>query len=113
MAYTSTPGNLFVGMSSDGTNLTIPIAALAAYGLTAPLAHQTTGDARVMAYAFGARIEAWYRGLTAANRPTALVAETKLSVVGLAAESFPGQGKEEIKITAYRNRPSGAMDVEP
>ena len=100
-------------MSSDGTDLTIPITALADYGLTAALAHQTTGDARAMAYAFAARIEDWYRSLASADRPTALTADTTTSVQLLTSTTFPGASKEVIKITTYRTRPDGTVEDEP
>lgn len=113
MAYTSTPGDLFPGMTSDGTELTIPIAALADYGLTSTLAHQATGDARALARALAARVDDWYRSLPAADRPLALTAETQLSVVFYGATNFPGCEKETIKITTYRERPDEAVAAEP
>ena len=113
MAFTSTPGDLFPGMSSDGTNITIPIAALAAYGLTTALANPTTGDARTLARAIAARVDDWYRSLPVADRPLAMLTETQLGVVFYAASTFAGMEKETIKIITYRERPEETVAAEP
>lgn len=44
MSYSKVPTDTFPGYSSDGTNITIPLAALP--GLTSAEAHTSTGDAR-------------------------------------------------------------------
>lgn len=44
MAFDKAPTTLFSGYTSDGTNITIPIASLS--GLTAAEANATTGDGR-------------------------------------------------------------------
>jgi len=113
MPFSQTPGDLFAGMSEDGTNLTIPIAALAAHGLTAANADATTGDPRAVARAFVARIEEWYRDLAEADRPQAQVASARISVVSLTAANFAGTQKEEITITTYLDRPDNTVSDEP
>ncbi len=111
-AYSQTPDDLFLGMTVSGTDLVIPIAALADHGLTAALAAASTGDARVVAYAFLGRIEEWYTELTEATRPLAITATTRLGI-GYTTSDFPDKEKTELKFFIYRNRPEGTVADEP
>lgn len=69
MAFNKAPTELFPGYSSDGTNITIPIADL--LGLTAANAHTTTGDWRAIMLALCATAYATYEDLADADKPAA------------------------------------------
>ena len=111
-SYSQSPEDLFPGMSSDGTDLTIPIAALEDHGLTAALAATTTGDARTLAYALCARIEEWYTNLDEDLRPLAFIAKPSASIVSSRGD-FASKERTKLEFTAYRDRPSGAVAEEP
>lgn len=72
MAFNKSPTTLWPSYSSDGTNITIPIAALD--GLTAAEADAVTGDWRSIVLAFCATAYRYYSELATADRPTAFVA---------------------------------------
>lgn len=68
MAFSKVPTVMIANYSSDGTNMTLPIASFAQ--LLADEAHTTTGDNRKMLFAFIERFWQWYNGLAVADRPT-------------------------------------------
>lgn len=72
MAFNKAPTELFAGYSSDGTNITIPIASIS--GLTAAEADTTTGDWRSIFLSLCATAFTHYDGLADEDRPTALIA---------------------------------------
>lgn len=72
MAFNKAPTELFAGYSSDGTNITIPIADI--LGLTAAEAHATTGDWRSIFLSLCATAFTHYNDLVEEDRPTAFVA---------------------------------------
>lgn len=72
MAFNPAPTELFPGYSSDGTNITIPIASIE--GLTAAEAHTTTGDWRSIFLSLCATAFIHYDGLADADKPTAFMA---------------------------------------
>lgn len=67
MAYDPAPTSLFDSYSSNGTNITIPIASLPT--LSAGEAHTSTGDKRVVARALCERLYAAIHGLDTADKP--------------------------------------------
>lgn len=72
MAFNQAPTTIWPGYSSDGTDITIPIAALA--GLTAGEAHTSTGDWRSIMLAFCSTAYSYYNGLATADKPQAFSA---------------------------------------
>ena len=67
MAFVKAPTSLWPSYSSDGTNITIPIAALD--GLTAAEAHTSTGDWRSIMLAMCSTAYRHYSELATANKP--------------------------------------------
>lgn len=68
--FNKTPTNVLSGYSSNGTNMTIPIAAVT--GLSTAEAHTTTGDSRSILTAI---LDTFYlnlKALPAEDRPTKL-----------------------------------------
>jgi hypothetical protein len=70
MAYNKAPTATLPGYTSDGTNITIPIASL--LGLTAAEANATTGDAREVALAFIRTYKAKQQSLAVADKPATM-----------------------------------------
>ncbi len=112
MAYSQTPNDLFAGMTVSGTDLVIPIAALADHGLTAANADEVTGDARKVLYAFIARGEEWLKDLAEADKPEAISVTPRFSAATLEADGEVLL-KIELKFIAYRDRPDGGISDEP
>lgn len=71
MAFNKAPTAMWSGYSSDGTNITIPIAALP--GLTSDEANASTGDWRNIVLALVSKAYDYYASLPAADRPAAFV----------------------------------------
>ena len=72
MAFVQAPTSLWPGYTSDGTNITIPIAALD--GLTSAEANAVTGDWRSIMLSICSTAYSHYIGLATADRPTAFQA---------------------------------------
>jgi hypothetical protein len=72
MAFNPAPTALWPSYTSDGINITIPIASLP--GLTAGEAHTTTGDWREILLSIVSSSYTYYTGLITADRPQAVVA---------------------------------------
>lgn len=72
MAFAKAPTEMWPGYTSDGTNITIPIAALD--GLTSAEAHTTTGDLRSIMLAFCSTGYRYYSELATADKPTMFTA---------------------------------------
>ncbi len=108
--YTSDPDALFPGMTVSGTDLVIPIAALADHGMTAAVAAASTGDARKVLYAFVARGEEWYKDLT--TKPEALTVTPRFTASKLESGGKLKQ-KIDLKYVIYRDRPDGSVADEP
>jgi len=87
-AYTDVPEDLFPGMGSDGTDLTIPIASMTDYGLTAAHCVPGSGDARQLARCLTSRIKDWYFGLETAAQPAAMTVSVRRGVNGTTG-NFP------------------------
>lgn len=73
MAFNKAPTALFAGYSSDGTNITIPIANI--IGLTAAEADTTTGDWRSIFLSICHTVLTHYDSLAVADKPQAFVAD--------------------------------------
>ena len=67
MAFVKAPTSLWPSYTSDGTNITIPIAALD--GLTAAEAHTTTGDWRSIMLSICSTAYRHYSELATADKP--------------------------------------------
>ena len=72
MAFNDAPTTLWPSYSSDGTYITIPIAALD--GLTSAEAHTTTGDWRSIMLAICSTAYRHYSELATENKPTMFTA---------------------------------------
>lgn len=94
-------------------SIVIPIASLAPHGITPDEVHPVTGDARALAYALCAQIDAWYGGMAEADRPQACSVRMLESAVNVRARRFAGTAREVVELTTYRNRPGGAVADEP
>lgn len=71
MAFNKAPTSLWPSYSSDGTNITIPIAAID--GLTSAEANTTTGDWRSIMLSLMSTLYRHYAALAAADKPKALI----------------------------------------
>lgn len=78
------PTVFFAGLTTDGTNLTIPIASL--IGLTAGEEDPATGDGRELARSIVETIATKFLALDAANRPSRMSAN-KANPTGLAIDT--------------------------
>lgn len=67
MAFNPSNSHWIPGYTSDGTNITIPIADIP--GLTAPEAHTTTGDVRKLLYHLLELLNAAWAAEDSANLP--------------------------------------------
>lgn len=67
MPFNPAPSALLPGYTSDGTNITIPLASLP--GLTAAEADATTGDSREVIRAFMEQVYSHITALPAADKP--------------------------------------------
>jgi hypothetical protein len=76
MAFDATPTALWSGYSFDGTDLSIPLAALT--GLTSAEANATTGDWREIMLAIISTAHTYYTALAAADKPQAFESGTPI-----------------------------------
>ncbi len=103
-----TPSAMFSGYTSDGTNLTIPIASL--NGLTASAAAASTGDARQVALSLVDSVFEYYNELT--TRPTAMVVKDQGRRTQLSG-NFQDYSKDTYQFVFYTVRPEGTVTDEP
>jgi hypothetical protein len=96
MAFDKHPSAMFAGYSSDGTNITIPIANIA--GLTVTEANAVSGDLREIAHGICTTIYLYYSGLPTEDKPSAFkavdptrYAQTSGSLSGSFKETFQFQ----------------------
>jgi hypothetical protein len=87
MAFVDTPTLLWPSYASNGTNITIPIAALD--GLTAAEADATTGDWRSIMLSLISTAHRYYDALPTADKPLAFVAADP-TVQSVTSGSFAG-----------------------
>jgi hypothetical protein len=71
MAYSKLPASTFPSWTSNGTNITVPIASL--NSLTAAEADVTTGDAREIVYSFLETVHQAYVNAAAPDKPAKMV----------------------------------------
>lgn len=90
MAFNKAPTSLWPSYTSDGTNITIPIAALD--GLTAAEAHTTTGDLRSIMLAMCSTAYRHYSELATADRPVAFTASAP-SIAAITSGTLDGTFK--------------------
>lgn len=111
MAFNPAPTALFPGYTSDGTNITIPIAALD--GLTAAEAHTTTGDWRQIVIAMLSTLYKHYAGLTAGvDRPVAITVSAP-SVSPVTSGSLSGKFLTTYEVRAYNDYATPNVADEP
>lgn len=73
MAFNPAPTALFPGYTSDGTSITIPLAAIP--GLTSVEANATTGDWRNVFLSLCHTVLTYYDSLAVADKPQAFTAD--------------------------------------
>ena len=110
MAFNDAPTTIWPSYTSDGTNITIPIAALD--GLTAGLAHTSTGDWRAIVLAFQQTVFRHYNALAAENRPLAVVPKAP-SQFAMSSGSFVGQTRITYSIEFYSPFGTPSVAAEP
>lgn len=110
MAFNKAPTELWSGYSSDGTDITIPIAALP--GLTVGQAHTTTGDWRAIMQAIETTVFNHYNELATADKPLAFVprAPTQYPVT---SGSFAGKFRITYSCDVYSTLGSPTVADEP
>ena len=103
---TWTPGDFIPSWSQDGTDVTFPIASLAAHNLTSANADGTTGDARQVMMSLCSRMFEYYNELT--TQPTRMDARMRQQTVSQVGTQ---QGKMPYKFefTFYTNWPEGTL----
>lgn len=79
MAFDKTPTTTIPSYSSDGTNMTIPIASIT--GLTTAEAHTTTGDIRAIILRLMTHFNTTFAALSAPDQPTKLVVNKRTEFV--------------------------------
>jgi hypothetical protein len=110
MAFVDTPTLLWPSYSSDGTNITIPIAAID--GLTAAEADATTGDWRSIMLSLISTAHRYYDGLDTADKPTAFVASDP-TVQSVTSGSFAGSYRTTYTFTLMTTFATPDMSDEP
>jgi hypothetical protein len=110
MAFEKAPTAILPGYASDGTHITIPIAALD--GLTAPACDAATGDWRAIVLALCSTAFRYYKDLPVADRPQAFKAypPTRVPVNSGALE---GTFKETFEFDFYNSWETPDIAEEP
>lgn len=103
MAFNAAPTEVWAGYSSDGVNITIPIANLT--GLTVAEANATTGDWREIMLAFISTVHTHYVGLADADKPQAFSSATPLYQSQTTGDLAPS-----VKVT-YKQDFYASLDV--
>jgi len=102
------PSGLFAGYGSDGTDVTIPIAAL--NDLTAANAEPSTGDARELARSLCSSLMEYHNALT--SKPSAFEAKV-LSWAIQASGNFAGKVKVVYQFGFYQDFATRIIADEP
>ena len=110
MAFVDTPTLLWPSYTSDGTNITIPIAAID--GLTDAEAHTTTGDWRSIMLALIATAHRYYDTLATADKPLAFVANDP-TVQSVTSGSFAGSYRTTYTFTIMATLGTPDVVAEP
>ena len=110
MAFVDTPTLLWPSYSSNGTNITIPIAALD--GLTAAEADTTTGDWRSIMLSIISTAYRYYDSLATEDKPTALtMAQPTISAI--TSGTFAGTFRTTYSFTLYNEYSTPDVADEP
>jgi hypothetical protein len=110
MAFNKAPTELWPSYTSDGTNITIPIAAID--GLTAAEAHTTTGDWRSIMLSLVSTAHRHYDELATADKPLAFVV-TDPTVQSVTSGSFAGSYRTTYTFTLMTTFATPDMADEP
>lgn len=110
MAFNKAPTSLWPSYTSDGTNITIPIAAID--GLTAAEAHTTTGDWRSIMLSLISTAYRHYDELATADKPLAFTASDP-TVQAVTSGSFAGSYRTAYTFTLYTTYATPDMADEP
>ena len=110
MAFVDTPTLLWPSYTSNGTNITIPIAALD--GLTAAEAHTATGDWRSIMLAIISTAYRYYDSLDAADKPTALTM-SQPTISAVSTGSFAGTFRTGYSFSFYNEYATPDIADEP
>ena len=110
MAFNKAPTSLFPGYTSDGTDITIPLAAID--GLTAAEAHTTTGDWRSIMLSLISTAYRHYDELATADRPLAFVANDP-TVQAVTSGSFAGSYRSGYTFTIMTTYATPDVVAEP
>jgi hypothetical protein len=110
MAFNKAPTAIFPGYSSDGTDITIPIADLD--GLTAAEANATTGDWREIIYAICVTAFKHYNDLATADKPVAFIASPP-SRYAVTSGDLSGTFRESFTFQFYNEYAEGDVVDEP
>lgn len=110
MAFNPAPTSIWPSYTSDGTNITIPIAALD--GLTAAQANATTGDWRAIAVSFADTLQRHYFELADADKPTALIVMTPFPQA-VTSGDFAGTYRTQYQMTCYGTVATPTIADEP
>jgi hypothetical protein len=78
MAFDPKPSTWIASWSSDGTNITVPIASFPE--LTAAEANATTGDIREVSFAICEKLFQFYNTLASADRPVRMTISKSASI---------------------------------
>ncbi len=118
MSFSKVPTDWIANWSSDGTDITIPIATLAE--LTAAEAHTTTGDIRDIVFAFVEHFWDQYNAKASADRP-AKMKVSKTAVYNATYDKLTSRymftietniGTQEVR-DEYSNTPSSTPSSTP
>ena len=110
MAFIKAPTALFPGYTSDGTYITIPIAAIT--GLTAAEAHATSGDWRNVLLSICYTALAHYDSLPTEDRPQAFSAD--MPTVGrVRTGALAGSLRQVYQFEFYNELPTTDVVDEP
>lgn len=110
MAFNPAPTSIWSGYTSDGTNISIPIAAL--QGLTVAEADTVTGDWRAICLSFCATLYQHYYSLAIADRPQAMVAMTPFPQA-ITSGDFAGDFKITYQFAFYGTIETPDISPEP
>lgn len=110
MAFNKAPTTIWPGYSSNGTDITIPIAALD--GLTAAEAHATTGDWRSIMLSLASTLYRYYYELPTADRPLAVVVHAP-TLYPVASGSLAGSYKTTYRADYYNDLETPNVVDEP
>lgn len=110
MAFNKAPTAIFAGYSSDGTDITIPIADIT--GLTAAEAHATTGDWRNIFLSLCYTVLSYYDSLADADKPQAFTPDMP-TVQRVRTGDLAGTLRQVYSFEFYNELPDTNVADEP